>query len=264
MLDDDHRVALVDEPVQHVEQLAHVLEVEAGRRLVEDVERASRGPLAELARELDPLRLASREGRCRLAELDVAEPHVVERLQDAGDTRLVLEERQRLLDRHVEHVGDRMPLERDVERVAVVAAALARLARDVDVGQEMHLDLEGAVALARLAAAAGDVEGETSRLVAPHAGVGRRCEQLPDPVEDLGVRRRVRARCAADRRLVDVDHLVDVLDPVDPPVAARQRARAVQRGVQSPGQDLLDEGRLARAGHTGDGHECTERECDVD
>ena len=41
VLDDDHRVALVDEFVEHVEQLAHVLEVQAGGRLVEDVERAA-------------------------------------------------------------------------------------------------------------------------------------------------------------------------------------------------------------------------------
>src|SRR5215204_5349519 len=43
VLDDDNRVPLVDELGQHVEQLARVFEVEAGRRLVEDVERAA-GP----------------------------------------------------------------------------------------------------------------------------------------------------------------------------------------------------------------------------
>ena len=32
-----HRVALVDQFVQHVEQLAHILEVQTGRRLVQDL-----------------------------------------------------------------------------------------------------------------------------------------------------------------------------------------------------------------------------------
>ena len=39
VLDDEDRVARLDEAVQHFEQLADVLEVQAGRRLVEDVQR---------------------------------------------------------------------------------------------------------------------------------------------------------------------------------------------------------------------------------
>ena len=42
VLDHEHRVAAVDEPLQHLEQLLDVGEVQAGRRLVEDVERLAR------------------------------------------------------------------------------------------------------------------------------------------------------------------------------------------------------------------------------
>jgi hypothetical protein len=70
------------------------------------------------------------------------------------------EEVERLLDRHLEHVGDRAALVVDLQRLAVVALARADLARDVDVRQELHLDLEDPVALAVLAAAALDVEAE--------------------------------------------------------------------------------------------------------
>ena len=90
-----------------IEQLAHVVEVQAGRRLVEDVERPAGAAPLQLARELDALRLAAGERRRRLAELDVAEADVVERLQLAPDRRDVLEEVQRLLDRHVEDVATR-------------------------------------------------------------------------------------------------------------------------------------------------------------
>ena len=52
VLDDDDRVALVDQLVQHLEQLRHVVEVEAGGRLVEDVERAAGGALGEFLESL--------------------------------------------------------------------------------------------------------------------------------------------------------------------------------------------------------------------
>ena len=47
---------------EELEELADVVEMEAGRRLVEEVERPSRGPPAELLGQLDPLGLAAREG----------------------------------------------------------------------------------------------------------------------------------------------------------------------------------------------------------
>ena len=134
--------------------------MQAGGGLVEDVDGVAGGALGQLAGQLDPLRLAARQRRRRLAEAHVAEADVDERLHVAGDGRLVGEELERLLARQVEHLGDVLALERDVEGVAVVAGALAHLARHVHVGQEVHLDLDGAVARARLAAAALDVEGE--------------------------------------------------------------------------------------------------------
>ncbi len=144
------------------------------------------------------------------------------------------------------------------------ARALADLARHVHVGQEVHLDLDRAVALARLAAAALDVEREPARLVAADLRFLRGGEQRADLVEHAGVGGGVRAGRAADRRLVDVDDLVDVLRALDLLVPARHFARPVdllhQRGVQ----DVADERALAAAAHAGDGDETPERKLDVD
>src|SRR5262245_44914051 len=74
VLDDDDRVALVDEPAQDTEQLADVLEVETGRGLVEEVYGPAGRPLLQFRGELDPLRLAAGEGGRGLAEADIAEP----------------------------------------------------------------------------------------------------------------------------------------------------------------------------------------------
>src|SRR5215218_2226500 len=98
VLDDDDRLAGVDEPVEEAQQLLDVGEVQAGGRLVEDVDVAL---LAHAGGQLEPLPLAA--GQCGegLAQGEVAEPHVGEVLQELlrrRRARLALaEERQRLL-----------------------------------------------------------------------------------------------------------------------------------------------------------------------
>ena len=154
------------------EQLAHVVEVEAGRRLVEDVEGLPGAPPRELGGELDALGLPAREGGRGLAERDVAEPDLPQGPELPGDLRDRLEEDEGLVHGHVEHLGDALPLVLHLERLAVVARALADVAGDVDVGEEVHLDPDRAVPLAVLAAPALHVEGESPGLVAAHLRLG--------------------------------------------------------------------------------------------
>ena len=152
--------------MEHFEELLDVGEVEPRGGFVEDVERATRGASRELGRELHSLGLAARDRRRRLAEPDVAEANVNEGLQLRADIRDVRKDVEGLLDGHLEHVRDRAALVVDLQRFPVVAPALADLARDVDVGEELHLDLEDPLALAVLAAPAFHVEAEAARLVA--------------------------------------------------------------------------------------------------
>ena len=149
--------------------------------------------------------------------------------------------------------------EAHLERLAVVALALAHLARHVDVGQEVHLDLHEPVALTRLAASALHVEREAPRPVAADLRFRQLGEQLADRREQPRVRRRIRARRATDRALVDVDDLVDVLEPRDAIVRAGNHARAIEMPRERVVQDVLDQRRLARARHAGDRDEQSER-----
>jgi hypothetical protein len=66
------------------------------------------------------------------------------------------------LDREVQDLRDVPALVLHLERFAVVALAVADVAGHVHVGQEVHLDLDHAVALAGLAAAAGHVEARSA------------------------------------------------------------------------------------------------------
>src|SRR3546814_1041787 len=71
---------------------------------------------------------------------------------------------------------------RHLQRLAVVALAVAHVAGDVDIRQEVHLDLQHAVALIGLAPPALDVEGEAPRLVSARL----RFRQAGEPVADVG------------------------------------------------------------------------------
>ena len=90
-------------------------------------------------------------------------------------------------------------------------------------------------------------------------------EQLADVVEHAGVRGRVRARRATDRRLVDVDDLVELLDALDRLVPARAAASTCRSSASATGSRMsLTSVLLPEPRHAGDGDEAAERDVDVD
>ncbi len=175
-----------------------------------------------------------------------------------------MEEVGRLVDGHVQHVGDVLAAEEDLQRLAVVAPSLADFAGDGDIGQEVHFDLNIAFAGAGLAAAALDVEGEAPGRVATHPRFGDGGEELAHGREGAGVGGRVGARRAADGRLVDVDDLVDVVQSEDAVAVAGAVAGAVQELGSLLVEDVVDEGALAGAGDAGDADELAQRNRHVD
>ena len=130
------------------------------------------------------------------------------------------------------------------ERFLVVAPAVARVALDPHVGQEVHLDAKLAVAFALLAPPAGHVETEPPRLVAAKFRLGQLGEERADQVERPGERGRIGARRLAQGLLIDADHLVDLLDAADGIVGAgkvfaRCRVRASDAYSTSSTSELL-------------------------
>ena len=94
-------------------------------------------------------------------------------------------------------------------------------ARDVQIGQEVHLDLCHPLALARLTTPSFDVEAEPAGTKPALFGVACGREHLADLVEYPGVRGRVAARRATDRGLINLNHLVDLPDAAQAFVRAR-------------------------------------------
>src|SRR3984893_2553041 len=207
VLDHDDGVAGVRQPAEHFEQALDVVEVEPRCGLVEDVERAAGGPARQFLGELDALRFAARERGRRLAEMNVVQPDVAQGLELLTNRRHRAHKIDRVEHGQVEHLGDVLALVLDLQRVAVVALAAAYFAGYVDVGQEVHLDADDAVALAGLAAPALDVEGEPPRAIAAHPCLGELREKLADVGEEPGIGRGAGARRAPDRALIDADQL---------------------------------------------------------
>ena len=141
---------------------------------------------------------------------------------------------------------------------------MAGLALDPHVGEEVHLDLLLAVALARLAAAALLVEAESPGRVAAHLRLRQPREQLADEVEHAGVGRGVRRRRVAERVLIDVDNLVDVLQPAHVVVRRTRGLCAVQLAGERVVQHLVDQRRLAGATDPSHRQQRAERQVDID
>ena len=83
-------------------------------------------------------------------------------------------------------------------------------------------------------------------------------------VNRLGVGRRIRSRRAADRRLIDLDHLVDQVDAFDLVVRAGLVGGAIELARQRLVEDVVDQRALARAADAGDGDQPAERNLHVD
>ncbi len=220
--------------------------------------------------ELDALGFAARKGGGGLAEADVAEADLVENVELVDDPGMAGEVGEGLLDGHVEDVVDVLVAVLDLEDGGFVTGSVAFFAGELDIGEELHFDGDGAVALADVAAAAGDVEGEHAGGETAALGVWLRGEEGADVVKGLDVGDGVGARGAADGGLVDEDDVVEV--PGAGELAVEMGGRRCLAGFfavveclhEGAVEDLVDEGGFAGAGDAGDAAEEIEGDVEVD
>ena len=221
--------------------LREIFKMQTGRRLVEQVQRSPGVGPRQLGGQFHTLGFAAGKRVRRLAEPQIIEPHIAQRLQNAANLRNVLEQLQRLAARHFQHVGDRLAVKQHRQRFRIVAAAAADIALDPHVGQEVHLDAFLAVPFAGFAASAGGVEAEPPRRITAHFRFRQLREQLPDQIEHAGVRGRIARRRVAQRLLIDADDFVDLLDAANFIVSAGNFAGTMQCAGQRFVQNIFDQ-----------------------
>ena len=132
------------------------------------------------------------------------------------------------------------------------------------VGHQLHVDAFEPLALARLAAAFLGVEAEVPGAERPRLGLGRVGEQRADGVERLHVGDGVRARRAADRALVDQQHVVDLPGAEQVVVLGGLFRFDVQPRGDGRVERLLDERALAGAAYARDQAQDAQRKLDGD
>src|SRR5215470_9114237 len=258
------------------EEPRDVLEMQPGGRLIEQEELAAmggarehRGGIRQVAGELQPLRLAARERRHRLAELEVIEPHVGEWREPRRHLRGIGKECARLGDGELEHISDAQAaaigaLVADIEHLIAVTAAIALGTTQVDVREKLHLHVLEAVAAAGRTAAVAGVEAESTAGVLALLRRGFRGVERADGIECAYVACRVGTGRAADRVLIDHDDIVDELGTRKTREAPRGFGRLSTVLEQRRIKYVLDEGRLARAGDSGHAYQPFERNAHID
>ncbi len=263
VLDDHHRVAPLDEPVEDREQRLHVVGVEASRGLVEEKEGPRRRG-GEGFGELEPLRLAAAERVERLAQAQITEPHLLEGRELAQHQRVPFEAGGRLCHRQLENVGDVQLAVGHLEHLAREAPAAAFGTGERDVGEELHLHRLRALTSTGLTATPGDVERERPRGVAALLGEGLGAEALADDVPDLQVGRGIAAARTPEGGLIHLHHALEVLVTGDGAVAQRSRPFRVEGAADGGVERLQDQAALARAADARDTGEHPFGDLDVD
>ena len=143
---------------------------------------------------------------------------ITQKLPDLGFAESDVTKLEGLVHGEVEDVGDRQAVVLHGQGGLVEALALALVTGDVDVGQEVHLDLDRPITRADLTSTTGHVEREPAGLVAANLGLRQVGKQTANIRKDPGVGCRVGARCAANRRLVDFNDLINMFQAFDFPV----------------------------------------------
>ena len=164
------------------------------------------------------------------------------------------------IDGHGQEIGDVLALIEDGQGFLIVTFAAAAVAGYQDIREEMHLDLLRSGPLAFLAAAAGKVEAEPARRVAPHPRFRRPREQLPERCEQAGVGRGIGAGRPADGFLVHGDDFVDLLDTEQRLVGPDPLLAVVKEVEQALVKDVVDQGTLSRPGDAGHGRHRPQRD----
>ena len=194
-----------------------------------------------------------------MAEGQVAQAGVGEELEGFLELGVGGEELGGGLDIEIENIADGESVVPDFQGSGIVALAKAAFAIDPGGGEEIHFQFDAAVALALGALPFLVVEGKAGGGIAAHAGFGELGEEGSDVVEEFDVGGGAGARGRADRRLVDLVAVFEILEADG--FVVRRFFRLLLAGDT---ETATHERRLAGAGDACENGETPKRNLDVE
>ena len=218
MFHDDERVASFREAMEQADQARNVFAVQAGRRLVEEQERArfARINLGKVADQLEALGLATGKSGERLAHREIAEADFFQAGELGGGRCAFAQELTRLGHGHREQVADGLAVIVEAQYLVAEALTITGGAGEGDVGDELHLHRLPARAAAAFAATFAGVKGEVRGREAGGLRLGRVAEQCANRVPSTNIESGVGAWRACGGRLVDERDLGRLLIELHP------------------------------------------------
>ena len=221
--------------------------------------------LAQEVGQLHSLIFTTRQCTRRLAKFYVSQADFLQWQKTAYYALLRGEELDGFIDCEVEDVGNVLSVVFYFEHFLFEAFAVALLALYGNVGQELHLDGDVALAFASLASATLGVERERCRCEIELLGRLLGCHELADFVVGFQICRRVGSGGSAYWILVDKG---DVGNPLDVAFEFAEASGCIAFVVHctshGPEENVAYEGRLARAAHSCHSGHDAERELSVD
>src|SRR6185437_1597372 len=166
-------------------------------------------------------------------------------------------------DGHIEYVGDGLAAQSDFQGFGTEAGSLASTAGYFDIRHEIELRGDYSFTLAFLTAPSFYVETEAAGFVFAFDSEGRLREQFAYRVIETNVGGRIGTAVATDRRLINVDDLMDVFKAVNTVVGSWKRSSIFEALPKRFVENLIDESALAGTGSSCDRDQHAEGDSNV-
>src|SRR5207302_8052228 len=197
---------------------------------------------------------ATGESRRGLTKAQVTKTNFIQDAEFGNNLGNVDEKRQGFAIRQLQDFVDILSVIADFQDAALEARTTAFLADEFDVREKLHLDGDGAVALASFAAASRHVEGKMTSCITVALRIGRISESFTNRVEGFEIGGRIRTRRTADRGLIDNDYVADTRIAFQPVAEFFDAAADALRGERFV-QHIMNERGFAGAADAGDHRE---------
>ena len=135
---------------------------------------------------------------------------------------------QRLFHRHVQYIINCLSFIFHFQSFSVIAFSSTHFTRYIYIRQEMHLNLNDSISAAGLTASALHIEAESSFFIASRFCIRCCCEQITNQIKYTRICCRIGTRCSSNRRLINVDHFIYLLQPFNSRMPSRNCSCMVQ------------------------------------